>query len=286
VLLRLFAIPFLCMVAGASFAQQGAAALRAKHAELQSALASNQFQRPLYLLSTESADSVSGNIYAVIRQPFASAAAALENPAAWCEILFLHQNTKYCRPSPDAKNPKLNVVIGKKFDQPLEDAFRVDFAFAAPVKSADYLQVALNADKGPLSTRNYRITFEAVPLDASRTFIHLAYAYDFGMAGKLAMQLYLGTAGSDKVGFTVVGKQSDGTPQYVGGMRGVVERNTMRYYLAIDSHLGALSAPPQSRIDKMLRDWYAATERYALQLHEMEQAEYLAMKRREYQRQS
>ena len=285
-LLRLFAISFLCLVAGASLAQQGAAALRAKHAELQNALASNQFKSPLYLVSTESAQSVSGNIYAVIRQPFASTAAALERPAAWCEILFLHQNTKYCRPSADVKNPVLNVVIGKKSDQPLEDAFRVDFSFAAPVKTADYLQVMLNADKGPLSTRNYRITFEAVPLDASRTFIHLAYAYDFGMAGKLAMQVYLSTAGSDKVGFTVIGKQSDGTPQHVGGMRGVVERNTMRYYLAIDSHLGSLSAPPQSRIDKMLRDWYAATERYALQLREMEQAEYLAMKRREYQRQS
>jgi hypothetical protein len=284
--LRWLAIPLLCMVSGAGLAQDGAAGLRAKHAELQSALASNQFRSPLYLLSSESADSVSGSIYAVIAQPFATAAQALERPAAWCEILFLHQNTKYCRPSPGVKNPTLNVVIGKKYDQPLEDAFRVDFAFGVPVKSADYLQVVLNADKGPLSTRNYRILFEAVPLDAARTFIHLSYSYNYGLAGKLAMQFYLGTAGSDKVGFTVVGKQSDGTPEYVGGMRSVVERNTMRYYLAIESLLGALSLPPQQRIDKTLRDWYAATERYARQLHEMDQAEYLAMKRREYQRQS
>ncbi len=33
----------------------------------------------------------------------------------------------------------------------------------------------------------------------------------------------------------------------------------MRYYLAIDSYLGALSLPPQARIDKSLRDWFAAT---------------------------
>lgn len=284
--LRWLAIPLLCVMSGAGLAQDGAAALRAKHAELQKALASNQFGSPLHLASSESADSVAGNIYAVIARPFAAAAPALERPAAWCEILFLHQNTKYCRPSADTKRPMLNVVIGKKYDQPLEDAFRVDFAFGVPVKSADYLQVQLNADKGPLSTRNYRILFEAVPLDGTRTFIHLAYSYDYGMAGKLAMQFYLSTTGSEKVGFTVMGRQPDGTPQFIGGMRSVVERNSMRYYLAIDSYLAAASLPPQARIDKTLRDWYAATERYARQLHELDQAEYLAMKRREYQRQS
>ena len=99
------------------------------------------------------------------------------------------------------------------------------------------------------------------------------------------MQAYLGTIGSDKVGFTVVGRQSDGQPLHIGGMRGVVERNTMRYYLAIEAFLGALSAPPQARLEKRLHDWFAAIERYPRQLHEMEQAEYLDMKRREYSRQ-
>jgi len=65
----------------------------------------------------------------------------------------------------------------------------------------------------------------------------------------------------------------------------VVERNTMRYYLAIESYLGALSAPPQTRLEKRLQDWFAASERYSRQLHEMERGEYLEMKRREYQRQ-
>jgi len=99
------------------------------------------------------------------------------------------------------------------------------------------------------------------------------------------MQAYLGTIGRNKVGFTVVGKQDDGQPRYIGGMRGLVERNTMRYYLAIEAFLGALSSPPQARVEKSLRDWFAAVESYPRQLHEMEQGEYLAMKRREYSRQ-
>ena len=273
------------MLGAPAIAEASAVALRAKHTELREALASNPFRSPIHLVSAESANGVSGEIYAVISQPFAAAAPALEKPASWCEILFLHQNTKYCRAA-GAQNPRLNVVIGKKHDQPLEEAFRVDFGFSVLARTSDYLQLSLNADKGPLSTRNYRITFEAAPLDATRTFIHFNYAYDYGLAGKLAMQVYLGSAGAGKVGFTVVGKQADGAPEYIGGMRGVIERNTMRYYLAIESHLGALSAPPQARIDRSLRDWYAATERYPRQLHELGQTEYLEMKRREYRRQS
>jgi hypothetical protein len=96
------------------------------------------------------------------------------------------------------------------------------------------------------------------------------------------MQAYLATIGRGKAGFTVVDKQADGRPIYIDGMRGLVERNTMRYYLAIEAYLGALSAPPQARLEQSLRDWFAASERYPRQLHELEQNEYLVMKRNEY----
>jgi hypothetical protein len=72
--------------------------------------------------------------------------------------------------------------------------------------------------------------------------------------------------------------------EYVGGLRGVVERNAMRYYLAIEAHLGALSAPPGARPERSMREWFAATERYPRQLHEIGRAEYLEMKRVEYGR--
>ena len=37
--------------------------------------------------------------------------------------------------------------------------------------------------------------------------------------------------------------------------------------------------------ERRIREWYASTERYAAQLHEMEQADYLDMKRKEMRRQ-
>jgi hypothetical protein len=83
----------------------------------------------------------------------------------------------------------------------------------------------------------------------------------------------------------VTGRRNSGQAIYIDGMRGLIERNTMRYYLAIEAYLGALSAPAAAQLDKRLNDWYAAVERYPLQLHEISLQEYLEMKRREYVRQ-
>jgi len=60
-----------------------------------------------------------------------------------------------------------------------------------------------------------------------------------------------------------------------------VERNAMRYYLAIDAYLGALSAPPAQQQDRRLQAWFDATEKYPLQLRDPDRATYLEMKRDE-----
>jgi hypothetical protein len=286
---QLFALALLC--AGAGLADAGDAdanspgSLRAKYGALQHQLGQNQFQRPLYLDSSETPGGVAGDIYALINYPFATVSAALISRGNWCDILILHLNTKYCRASTAGREAVLNVSIGKKYDQPLDEAHRVAFAYRVAAQTPNYLQVRLNADEGPLSTRNYRIVLEAVPLENGQTFIHLSYSYAYGPVARLAMQVYLRTTGRNKVGFTVAGTRSDGQPFHIGGMRGVVERNTMRYYLAIEAFLGALSELPQAQLEKRLHDWFAAVERYPLQLHEMEQGAYLDMKRREYRRQ-
>jgi hypothetical protein len=276
---------------GATFAHARAAnvnsatGLEAKYAELRPQLSKNQFQKPLYLDSSESSDSVAGDVYAVVDHPFATTAAALSGAADWCEIVFLQINTKYCRASTSDRGSVLDARIGRKFDQPVDQAYRVAFTHRVVARTPNYLQVELSAEQGPLGTRNYRIVLEAIPVDKDRTFLRFSYSYGFGTMGRLAMQIYLATTGRDKVGFTVTGTQPDGQPQHVGGMRGVIERNSMRYYLAIEAFLGSLSAPPQAQLEKRLRDWYAAAERYPRQLHEIGQAQYLEMKRDQYLRQ-
>ena len=261
-----------------------AESLRAKYGALQERLSHNSFNKPLFLDSSETAGSVQGDMYALVNYPFATVGPALSSADNWCDILLLHLNTKYCRASKGGQASVLNVSIGRKYDQPVEEAYRVVFVYRVAAQAQNYLQARLNADKGPLSTRNYRIVLEAIPLENGRTFIHLSYSYAFGLVGRMAMKVYLGTTGKDKVGFSVAGTQPGGGPRYVRGMRGVVERNTMRYYLAIEAFLGALSEPAPAQLEKRLHDWFAGIERYPRQLHELEQSEYLGMKRKEYQR--
>jgi hypothetical protein len=286
---RLIALALSCAGASLARADDAAAAqgasLRAKYHALQERLANNQFQRPLYLESSEGQGEVAGDIHAVINSPFSPAAVALSAPEDWCEILILHVNTKGCRTANANQGNVLSVWIGRNQQQPLADASRVDFAFRVDARSDKYLRVGLSAEAGPMGTRDYRIVLEAIPAENGKTFVRFAYSYGFGSFGRLAMQTYLATVGRNRVGFTVVGVQPDGQVRHIGGVRGVVERNTMRYFAAIEAFLGAQSGTPQARFEKRIRDWYAATELYARQLHEVEQAEYLEMKRKEILRQ-
>lgn len=280
----LFVLTLSLLSFGSAHAQD-AATLRAAHAGLRTKLATSPFQRPLVLESALSSGNLKGEVYAVVSQPFGVVSPALQAAGHWCDLLILHVNVKHCGVAGGPPNQTLSLSVGRKFDQPVSDAYLLRFAYRAPVVSGDYLRVQMAADGGPLGTKDYRLALEAVPLDARTTFIHLSYAYSYGTAALLAMNVYLASAGRDKVGFSVTGQGSDGRPVYINGVRGVVERNTMRYYIAIESYLGAVSAPPGEQEDKRLRDWFAATERHALQLHEMDLGEYLAMKRIELQRQ-
>ena len=276
--LRLLASSALIALAGSALAQD-AAALRARHAALANELASNAFARPLTLESVENGGHIEGQVHARIDQPFSIAGPALQGTARWCEILFLHLNVKQCRPLKGSAGERMLLVVGSKHDQPIGDAYRLDFSYAMVASTPDYLRLRLNADAGPMGTSDYRIDVELVALDDRRSFLHLSYSYEVGVAARLAMQAYLATVGRDKVGFSRIGPTTAGQPRYIGGTRGVVERNTMRYYLAIEAYLASLAQPAPRQFEQRLADWYESVERYPLQLHDMERGDYLTMKR-------
>ncbi len=265
-------------------------ALRARYESLLPSLHDNIFKRSLHLESTETSSELKGDIYAVVDHPFATVEASLKDPDVWCDVLILHLNTKLCRAEGEAGNPALVLYVGRKYDQPLDDAYKLRFSYRLAASTPGYFEVLLNSPAGPVGTRDYRIAFEAIPLapqvgKADRTLVHLTYAYAYGLPARLAMQTYLATVAREKVGFTVTGKDGAGKPEYVGGVRGVVERNTMRYYLAIDAYLGSLRLPPGEQFDRRLKAWFDASEQYALQLHEMERGAYFEMKHSENERQ-
>ena len=284
-LLRLGLVFLLGLASLGAHAYAGPAALKVKYSELRDQMRNNGFHRSLHIDSSESGDVLNGEVYAVLEHPFSVISKVLKEPHDWCDMLILPFNTKYCHAVEANGEPKLLVRIGRKFDQPVQDAYRVEFGLRPVVAQPDYFESRLNAATGPLGTRDYRITVAAVPLDARKTFLHLSYSYGFGVAGRLAMQGYLATAGANKVGFSVTGRDGNGQPIYIGGMRGAIERTAMRYYLAIDAHLASLSAPPEQQLDKRIEAWFDSTERYPRQLREMDRNTYVAMKRGEYERQ-
>ena len=266
---------------GQSAQAQDANALRARHVALRSALASSVFEQPLVLESTQANSSLTGDVYAVIAQPFSVVGPALQGMDHWCDILILHLNVKRCVPRKAAAGDQIGLAVGRKFDQPIGEAYQIDFAYRLAMAQADYLKVLLSADVGPLGTKDYRIAVEAVPIDAKTTFVHMSYSYGHGMAAWMALQAYLGTAGKSKVGFSVTGTDASGGPVYVGSVRGVIERNTMRYFLAVEAYLAAIAVPAPQREEQRLINWFNAVERFPRQLHELERDEYLSMKRHE-----
>jgi len=262
-----------------------AAALRGRYAALGERIEHSPLQQRLLLESAEDAHSLRGDIWAIVDYPLAAVTTSVTSPAHWCEALILHLNVKYCRPVPHDRGTALSVAIGRKYDQPLQDAFRLELDYRIVATAPDYVAVDLESARGPFGTTNYRLSLEAITVAAGKSFVHLRYQYQFGLEARLAMDAYLATGGSGKVGFTRIDAAGGHEERYVSGVRGVVERNTMRYFLAIDAHLATLATPAPQRFEQSLERWYGATERYPRQLHEVDHATYVAMKHREYARQ-
>jgi len=275
----------LCLSSRGALAQTAGDALRARFAAVRELGTGKMIDRQVYLLSTESTDRMQGDVYALVDRPFNPLRQVLVRAEDWCDVLMLHLNTQFCRVSRSSAKVELLAGVGRNFEQPLADVYWLRFDYRVASSAEAYLEVLMQAPTGPLGTRDYRLVVEATPSTEHQTLLHLRYSYAYGLAGRWAMQAYLATSARDKVGFTVIGRQGDGQPSYIGGVRGVLERNTMRYYLGIQTVVAAAELPAASPLLPSLQAWFSATERYARQLHEIDREAYVQMKLREWHRQ-
>ncbi|SET84027.1 hypothetical protein SAMN05443580_107170 [Variovorax sp. OV084] len=259
-----------------------AQALRATHQRLSDKLDKSSFGRPVQLDSMETADGLQGDVYAVVEHPLAEISTALKGSAHWCEVLTLHINNRRCSTASGPQGREmLTLYVVRRYDKPIDQAFELPFVYRVASATPEHLMVELSAESGPLGTSNYRVTLEAVALDERKSFLHFSYSYDHNTMVRLGTMAYLATFGSDKVGFTVLGKTPEGQLDYIRGLRGLVERNAMRYFLTLDAYL---SAPGPEQADRRQRRWFAAAEQYPRQLHEVDLDTYLALKREDRQR--
>ena len=264
-LLLMLLVAYASPVIIAAQEDSGPAPLRQKHEQIRPQLERSPFGRPLHLDSGDAGGKMSGDVHAVLDHPFKRVSDGLAEASQWCEVMTLPFNVQKC----EADGEKgLKLFIGRTPTSPIEDATKINFDYSVPTRSAEYMLVRLAAPSGPAGTKNYLITFAATPLDDKRTLVHMHYGYTQGTMSKMALQTYLSTSGADKVGF------SSDNGKLVGGTRGVMERNTMRYFLAIDAHLDTVGKGKRARLEK----WFGSTERYAKQLREMTRDEYIAIK--------
>jgi hypothetical protein len=271
-ILLLFALAFSLPASAVDSRPQPTGLYAATRAELASL--------PLTVRSEERGELLTAEVEGRLAIPFAEAA-ALGDPAAWCDFLPLTLNVKSCTWSQDAEGVVLSIYAGRKTFQPPEAATRLDYHIRVEESSPQRLRILLEAAEGPLGIRDSRIELAAAPAGAG-TALRLVSSYKSSLRSRLATDTYLSTLGREKVGFSAAGEG----PRLVRGVKGMIERNAMRYYLALQAYLDTRALPEAQRFEARLRAWFGLSERYRRQLHEVEEGEYLAAKRRERQEQA
>lgn len=251
------------------------AALRARQASLTTAFSASPFKRPLLLTSSEADGTLRGDVDALMDAPYERVKSNLSRAAGWCDVLILQPTVKSCQVEGSGSRQQLMVRIGTSFSAPIDDTQVMRFDYRLVAASADYLNVRLTAAEGPVGTRNYDMALEATPLADGRTAMHFAYSYGYGTLARIAMQAYLSTSGRDKVGFSTEGSRP------VGGVRGALERNTMRYQLAIEA---VLAAPGPDQGEARLQHWMGAIAKHPKQLAEDDRRAFALAKLRDIQR--
>lgn len=246
-------------------------------------LENNVYGIPVYIESNGENNTMLGEIYGVIQHPYADVRQALGTPDNWCEIAPQHLNIKACTYQHFDGYCELTFYTGRKYYEAPEDVYQIPYRFSRSDNGNGYFHAGLTASKGPMGTKDYRIEVEAIALKNSGTFVHFSYSYKYNALTRMGMAAYLATLGSNKVGFSVTGKDEQGKPIYVDGLRGIIERNAVRHYLAIQSYLDTKSIAEKEQFNARINHWFELTENHHLQLYEMDKQDYLEYKQLERQ---
>ncbi len=273
------AVPGMLPLAQAAERESGPAQLLAAYQQHEPQLRLGTGNLPLAVETTTRNELQSGDAYAILDYPYEKVTQTLSNARNWCDILPLHMNIKACTTQPLPLGTRITLYAGLKSYQPPTLARVLSYTYRVQTLDTQYFSASLTADK--TDANSPPITLEAIPLDAERTLVHVRYHWRAPFWLRMASDSYFATVGARKVGFSTTGTDPHGEPAYVSGINGAVERNALRYYLALDTFLNTDHSPDAGRFDVRLNHWFDLTERYPTQLHEMDKADYLRTKHKE-----
>lgn len=251
-----------------------AQALSAQHADILALIDKADFKQPIAIDSSVEQSSAQGHIYAILDHPIDAFRKHLASKDSWCEIIFLHFNIKSCVLMPDtAEGFQVAIYSGRLYYQPPEDVNRNDYVFSRFEVSDNALSMELHGPDGPFGTRNYRISI-AASAHGEQTLVRVGYSVDINWMTRLAQRVYFASAGRHRVGFS----HEDDSGELVRGVRGMIERNTMRFYLALEAFM---AHPDLRAYPERLKVWHRLTEQYPRQLQELDLDTYLGYKAKE-----
>jgi hypothetical protein len=263
-------------------AEQSYQALRLSYQQLRPQLEHNAYNAPVVIHSRIEHGKATGHVYAILQHSFSDVSAMLDSTRQWCDATTLHINIKLCTSHQQNDQATLSLYVGEKEYQTPDEAYRIDYRYRVTAQSSQFIQTHLSAKSGPMDSKDYVINVEAIPLGNKASFVHFSYSARYGIFSRLLINTYLATAGRNKVGFTPQGVDADGHTIYIKGLQGIIERNCMRYFLALQSYLDTLSLPANQRFEASLNEWYGYTLKYRRQLYEVDRQEYLDAKHREH----
>ena len=214
----------------------------------------------------------------------------LLQPAEWCEFIPLHLNIKACGHVVRNQKNIVQFYAGVKGYVTPDDAHLLQLSFEAR-KEGGVFYADLFAADGPLDSTNIRFGIHAIDAEGdggTGVYVEFELSSEPGLSNSLA-RVYLATIARRKIGFSINGKTWSGKPKYVGGQRGAIERNLVRYLLAIETYFETASKADEMAADALyelrIQRWYDETDQYREQLFELSREEYISNKLRERENQ-
>jgi hypothetical protein len=227
---------------------------------------------------------VSAEIHGIIDHPFRALATTFTEPGGWCDFLVLNPNIKTCTFRQEARETLLTLYIGSRSYRAPESATEQVYRFLVRARQSDYAAISLTAPQGMLGTTAHRFEFEAGSV-AGKTVVGLSSSFEPSMLSRILTGIYLGTVGRNMIGFSREATEAGVPAGYVRGVKGMIERNVMRYYLALNAFLDTSDLPAGRQFEARASLAYDLMDLYPAQLRQMDKAEYLDIKVREHQNQ-
>jgi hypothetical protein len=273
------------MLAGAAVDAHAAAADTpvARYRELVEVATAGPLRAPVQVQSSEDGNAIGAQVWGVLDVSFAKVSEVVTAPARFCDFVSLVIFVKACTHAGDLAPTTLTLYMGRKDYEDPDPDNALTFAYSVEAPNDAQRAVRLFVPEGLLGVKDNRLEFELWSVE-QRTLVNVRTSYVASTQSKLATGTYLMTFGRNKIGFSTT-TGADGKSQPVRGVRGIIERNTMRYFLALQAYLETLDTAVEQREVARIERWFDATAQYEL-LYEVPREEYIANKTRERKNQA